>query len=150
MGFSAGDAVHVRALGSGVVREVRNADRYLVDIKGRAIVVSGDQLTPVEPVRRRRGGGRDAAVSARVPDDRTAVAAGRAIDLHGQTVLEAIDTLDGFLNEMLLDGQAFARIIHGRSGGRLKAAVQKRLREMPSVRGYRLDPDNPGVTIVSF
>lgn len=149
MGFSAGDAVHVRALGSGVVREVRNGDRYLVDIKGRAMVVFVDQLTPVEPVRRRRGG-REAAVTVRLPGDRTAAAAGRALDLHGKTVDEAIDALDGFLNQMLLDGQAFVRIIHGRSGGRIKVAVQKRLREMPSVRSYRLDPGNPGVTIVSF
>ena len=47
-------------------------------------------------------------------------------------------------------GLAEARVIHGRSGGRLKAAVHGRLKTMPSVRAFRLDPRNPGVTIVQL
>ena len=70
------------------------------------------------------------------------------IDLHGLTAAEAAEALDAFLNDALLAGLAEVRVIHGRSGGRLKAAVHQRLREISSVRTFRVDPANPGVTIV--
>jgi DNA mismatch repair protein MutS2 len=66
------------------------------------------------------------------------------------TTAEAIDALDAFLNDALLAGAGEARIIHGRSGGKLKAAVHARLRQLPSIRGFRMDPRNPGVTIVQL
>ncbi len=149
MAFVAGDAVHVRTLGTGVVREVRNGGRYLVDIKGRALVVGVDQLAPA-PTEKRRHVAAAAGVDPREPDDHTAVAAGRSLDLHGRSVHEALEAVDLFLNDLLLEGEAHARIIHGRSGGRLKAAVHTRLAQLPAVRRFRLDPANPGVTIVSF
>ena len=71
-----------------------------------------------------------------------------SLDLHGTTVDEGLDALGAFLNTALLDGNAEVRIIHGRSGGRLKAAVHARLKRMPSIRSFGLDPRNPGVTIV--
>ena len=49
----------------------------------------------------------------------------------------------------LLASASEVRVIHGRSGGRVKQAVHARLREL-SVRSVRLDPRNPGVTIVTF
>jgi dsDNA-specific endonuclease/ATPase MutS2 len=42
------------------------------------------------------------------------------------------------------------RFIHGRSGGRLRGALHGRLRQIAAVREFRLDPRNPGVTIVSL
>jgi dsDNA-specific endonuclease/ATPase MutS2 len=50
----------------------------------------------------------------------------------------------------MLADVAEAQIIHGRSGGRLKAAVHARLKRLASVRSYRVDPANPGVTIVTL
>ena len=41
-------------------------------------------------------------------------------------------------------------LIHGRSGGTLKATVHARLVRLPAVSRFRLDPRNPGVTIVEF
>jgi dsDNA-specific endonuclease/ATPase MutS2 len=40
--------------------------------------------------------------------------------------------------------------VHGRSGGRLRAALHRQLREVPAVRAFRLDPANAGVTIVEI
>ena len=42
------------------------------------------------------------------------------------------------------------RVIHGRSGGRLKAAVHGYLRGLTAVKSFRVDPRNEGVTIVTF
>ena len=149
MTFEPGDHVHVAALGKGVVREVRNGGRYLVELKGRSIVVAEAQLSAVSP--RKRHASSDALSSTTsVPDPVTRSYASTTLDLHGMTVEEAVAALDGFLNDALLAGHAEVRVIHGRSGGRLKAAIHARLRQLPVVRSSRLDPTNGGVTIVSL
>jgi DNA mismatch repair protein MutS2 len=149
--FSPGDPVHVAALGKGIVREVRNAGRYLVEIKGTSIVVAAAQLAPVEPRRSKRGAKRSVAAAQvdAATGDASAVAP-RSLDLHGKTVDEALDAMDAFLNDALLEGAARVRIVHGRSGGRIKAAVHARLKRNPSIRGFQLDPTNHGVTIVTL
>ena len=72
------------------------------------------------------------------------------VDLHGLTVEEALARAEDALNEALIEDCAELRVIHGRSGGRIRAALHRRLREIPSVRGFGLDPRNPGVTIVKL
>ena len=146
MAFAPGTRVHILHVGTGVVREVRNSGRYLVEIKGRTMVVDEAEMEDAGPARAARGKKERA-----VPDttaERSHAAA--SIDLHGKTVEEAIAALDSFLNDALLASVAEVRVIHGRSGGRLKAAVHKRLRALPPVRSFRVDPRNPGVTIVSL
>ena len=54
------------------------------------------------------------------------------------------------LSEALLADAEVLRLIHGRSGGRIRAALHRRLRELPGVRAFRLDPRNEGVTIVEL
>jgi DNA mismatch repair protein MutS2 len=153
--FSPGDRVHIVSLGTGVVREARNSGRYLIEIKGRTMVVAGSQLKAAEPERKSRGKKPDAGVKKQSDTDRASSGPPRAasrgsasLDLHGKTVEETIDALDVFLNDAFLDGRHEVRVIHGRGGGRLKAAVHKRLGQHASVRAFRLDPANPGVTIV--
>jgi DNA mismatch repair protein MutS2 len=147
MTFAPGDPVHVAALGKGIVREVRNAGRYLVELRGRSVVVAAGQLTPVESARTPRRATPSAADN-REPSAAEGTTSSPSLDLHGRTVDEAVDALGAFLNTALLDGHAEVRIIHGRSGGKLRAAVHVRLKGMPSIRGFRLDPRNAGVTIV--
>jgi dsDNA-specific endonuclease/ATPase MutS2 len=149
MTFAPGDEVHIAALGKGVVREVRNGGRYLVELKGRSIVAAEAQLTAVSP--RQRPGTRNAhAPQTSLPDSPTRSHASTSLDLHGMTVEEAVPALDAFLNDALLAGQAEVRVIHGRSGGRLKAAVHARLKQLHVVRAFRVDPENAGVTIVAL
>jgi DNA mismatch repair protein MutS2 len=142
--FSPGDTVHITALGTGILREVRNGGRCLVEIKGRAIVVAATQLQPSAAPKRAR------AVRQAPEPERRAPRPSRDLDLHGMTVEEAIHALLAFLNEALLAGSGEARIIHGRSGGTLKAAVHAQLRAIPSVRRFAVDPRNPGVTIAKL
>ncbi|MDQ3169257.1 MAG: Smr/MutS family protein [Acidobacteriota bacterium] len=144
MAFAPGDHVHVALFGPGVVREVRNGGRYLVDVKGNAMVVGEAQLKAADAPKRAR--------SARAPTAREAPGAPAAasIDLHGRTTVEAEAQVDEFLNDAMLAGLPEVRIIHGISGGRVKSAVHARLRRVPSVRGFRVDPANPGVTIVTL
>lgn len=149
MTFAPGDAVHIAALGTGTIREARNGGRYLVEVKGRSMIIDGARLTPVEP--HKRGGRiRQEPPSPEMTVSATRPHAAASIDLHGMTVAEALTALDVFLNEAILGGLAEVRVIHGRSGGRIRQAVHRRLKELPPVRAARVDASNPGVTIVSF
>lgn len=146
MAFLPGDAIHVKAIGKGVVREVRNGGRYLVEVSGRSIVTSEDQLTAHEIPKKKK-----TTASRRAADhDESPAGAPPSLDLHGLTVEEAIETVAAFLNDALLRGAAEARIIHGRSGGRLKASLHGQLKRIASIRNYALDPRNAGVTVVKF
>jgi DNA mismatch repair protein MutS2 len=143
--FAPGDRVHVPMLGTGVVREVRNGVRYVVEVKGRPVVLPEARLEAAPEQRRGRAPRSVAEVGA------TEVAPhSMSLDLHGLTAPEAVEALDAFLNQALLAGAAQARVIHGRSGGTLKAAVHARLKEWPGLRGFAVDASNPGVTIVRF
>jgi dsDNA-specific endonuclease/ATPase MutS2 len=141
--FVPGDRVHVFGLGTGVVREVRQPGRYVIEVKGRRMVVEGVQMERAEPEPPERAArvtpGLPASARAGVPS---------SLDLHGKTVEEATTALDAFLNDAILASLPEVRVIHGRSGGRVKAAVHRRLRELPPVRSFRIDAANPGVTIV--
>jgi DNA mismatch repair protein MutS2 len=144
--FVPGDRVHLPRLGTGIVRDVRNGDRYVVEIKGRTMVVERAQLEradPDPPRRRKEAPRYESSVSS--GDARTTT----SIDLHGKTVDEAVEAIDTFINDALLASHAEVRIIHGRSGGRIRDAVHKRLRALP-VKSFRLDPRNPGVTIATL
>src|SRR6185436_13255878 len=140
MPFAPGDLVHVASVGKGTVREARNSGSYLVEVQGRSIVTTEDRLTPQQMPR--KSGRRKTAVSAPAVDDSQPPAAPPSIDLHGHTVEEALEAIDRFLNAALLGGSHEARIIHGRSGGRIKAALHAHLRGIPSIRGFALDPRN--------
>ena len=150
MPFSPGDSVHVAALGKAIVREARKRGHYLVEVKGRTMIVAESQLSAV--VESKRGRRAPAARVLPPPDPHTAggTNASSSIDLHGMTTDEAVAALDEFLNEAILSSVAEVRVIHGRSGGRLKGAVHARLRQLPSIRAFRIDPANPGVTIVTL
>jgi len=149
MPFVPGDLVHVAALGKGIIREVRNAQRYLVDVKGRSLVTTEDQLTlreerPGKPARAR------IEPASRSTQEYRETAQPVSLDLHGHTVAEALDALSAFLNVALLAGSPEVQIIHGRSGGKIRAALHTQLKQLRSVRNFRIDPRNTGVTIVEL
>ena len=147
-------------LGKGVVRDVRNHGRVLVEVHGRALVFEASGIRPLnEEAKGKRGrntGSPLAAAEAAVPSARQLRAPGpsagpgriREVDLHGLTVDEAMARIDTLLDTCMRDDIAQLRVIHGRSGGRLKAALHRRLGGIPSVRAFALDASNPGVTNV--
>jgi len=138
-----GDAVQT-ALGKGVVREVRNNGRLLVAIEGRGVVFDSADVTPIDvtgPARKRARGGTPIAPGPS-PGPRLV----REIDLHGLTVDEALARAERAINDALLADASELRVIHGR----IRAALHRRLRDIPAVRSFRIDARNPGVTVVTF
>ena len=146
-----GDAVQT-PFGKGVVREVRNSGRLMVDVQGRAMVVRESEISVLDTGRKRSRARPTASAgkSEGTRPARMARSAAAEVDLHGLTVDEALDRAQHALNEALLADLGELRLIHGRSGGRIRAALHRRLRETSSVRRFRLDPRNEGVTIVSL
>jgi dsDNA-specific endonuclease/ATPase MutS2 len=146
-----GDRVQT-PLGKGVVREVRNHGRLVVEIGGRVVVLEpatvAPLITPKPPARRSNAPG------SREPAPRVVAgpvhSAGGGVDLHGLTVEEALVRAEQAVNDALLADLPVLRLIHGRSGGRIRQALHRRLRDIRAVRGFRIDPGNPGVTIVTL
>lgn len=149
--FAIGEAVHT-PLGKGIVRDVRNGGRLLVAVGARAVVMDAASVSPLPASPRRRAraaAGTEAAAQETTEQGRASVT-GATIDLHGLTVPEALARVEGAVNEALLAGHERLRLVHGRSGGRIRHAVHAQLRAWPSVRAFRLDPANPGVTLVDL
>jgi len=148
--FSAGDGVQT-PLGKGIVCEVRKNGRLLVEVQGRAVVIEEISVQPLDAIRPKRGR-KKSTERERPPDpprDHHRPARGE-VDLHGLTVEEALARAEEALNDAMLADLPELRLIHGKSGGRIKSALHQRLRRIVTVRGIRLDPRNPGVTIVAL
>src|SRR5712671_155030 len=113
-GASVGDTVQTPH-GKGVVREVRNNGRLLVEVKGRALIVTERDVTVADAGQRPRPE-RVAAQGRSKPSIKTSQrTASVEIDLHGLTVEEALERVQQALNDALLADLAELRLIHGRS-----------------------------------
>jgi dsDNA-specific endonuclease/ATPase MutS2 len=148
--FAVGQTVQT-PYGKGVVTQVRSRGHLLVDVRGHAWRLDDSQVSAPDNSSRPRS-----VPTERAENDRRSLrrrqsrSADLEVDLHGLTVVDALARADDALNRALLADASELRFIHGRSGGRIRAALHRRLREINGVRGFRLDPSNDGVTIVSL
>jgi DNA mismatch repair protein MutS2 len=121
----------------------------LVDVAGRSLTLDEHDLAAVPESGRRRTAKprspRTASMSAA-----SAAGTAREVDLHGLTVEEALARSERALNEALLADIGELRLIHGKSGGRIRDALHRWLSTMPVVPQFRLDPRNAGVTVVTL
>ena len=149
--FKTGELVQTR-MGKGVVREVRTNGRLVVDVNGRGVVLEEDAVAPLDsrkPSVRKSTPAPEPA--PRVSTRRVSGPPARTeVDLHSLTVEEALARTEQALNDALLADLPELRLIHGKGSGRIRAALHRRLREISTVRAFRLDPRNAGVTIVSL
>jgi DNA mismatch repair protein MutS2 len=143
--FAAGDAVQT-PLGKGIVREVQNRGKLLVQVQQRMLVVAASTVSLLTGHRPTPCAAAEVAAAPAASWSH----ASSEVDLHGLRVEEALVQIDDALDAAFRAGLAELRFVHGRSGGRLRGALHQRLRAIPTVRGFRVDPQNPGVTIVSL
>ena len=148
--FAAGDHVQT-PFGKGVVREARN-NRLSIEVNGRFLVL--EEGTVALLVTRKKSTNKQQTRNR--PDPAAPVTTSRTrrapaeVDLHGLTVEEALARAEQAVNDALLADLSEVRLIHGQSSGRIRVALHRRLREIATVRAFRLDPRNAGVTIVSL
>lgn len=75
------------------------------------------------------------------------------LDLRGMTVEEALQATDKYLDEALLAGLPWVRLIHGKGTGALRAAIKDYVKKHPRVKKYRWGEQNEGgmgVTVVEL
>lgn len=153
----AGAEVVVTALGKrGRIIEVASLGRYRVVVGGMTMWCREADLDSVSHAKKqaKRDLGRASAAAAgpRPPTAPTSadLHALGSLDLHGMTVAEALQAVSRRLDEAIRAGLDQMEIIHGISGGRLRAAVHGLLAGTSSVARFTPDPRNPGVTRVYF
>ena len=80
-------------------------------------------------------------------------AAPMEVDLRGMDAVEAICTLELYMDNAMRSGMKFVRIIHGKGTGVLRNAVHQELKKNKYVKSYRLGvygEGEDGVTIAEF
>lgn len=80
-----------------------------------------------------------------------AVALAMECDVRGQTAADALEIVDKYLDDAVLAGAPWVRIIHGKGTGVLRRAIAEALRRDPRVVRYRLgsaQEGGDGATIV--
>jgi DNA mismatch repair protein MutS2 len=73
-----------------------------------------------------------------------------SVKLLGMYGDEAIETVDKFLSDALVNGLSEVQIIHGTGGGVLAKRVTEYLREHPKIKSFYRMPGNLGATIVEL
>ena len=142
-----GTEVIVLTLGRkrGVITGATTNGRYQVQVGSLAMVCGVSDLELAEPVRKRRKTRPLREVAESLPERAAA-----RVDLHGLSVEEAMAAVLKAIDTAILEGADRLEVVHGKGTGRLKAAVQRELPRLPSVRSVKEDPLNAGVTWVFF
>jgi DNA mismatch repair protein MutS2 len=161
MRFAVGTDVFVATLQKrGRVVEATASGRYRVAVGALVAWCDEAQLSSVAQAKKKgrrerdgsrvsNGGATRARELTREPPERERRALA-SIDLHGLTVEEALRAVEKRLDEAIRAGVDRLEIVHGISGGRLRAAVRGYLAGIPSVRRFEPDARNAGVTWVYF
>lgn len=139
-----GATVYVASLQSDGTVAAVGAGGVEVQIGSVKVRVPREDLRAARQVAAAGGSRADGATGAAVVPAR--------LDLRGQTVDEAVPSLEKYLDSALLTGLARAVIVHGKGTGVLRKAVHETLSAHPEVR-FRLAPANEGgegATIVEF
>ena len=75
------------------------------------------------------------------------------INLLGNTVDEAINRLEKYLDDAMIAGLTSVRVVHGKGTGALRKGIHEYLRKLKFVKSYKLaefGEGDAGVTIVTF
>lgn len=73
-----------------------------------------------------------------------------SVKLLGMYADEAIDTVDKFLSDALVNGLSEVQIIHGTGGGVLSKLISDYLRRHPKIQKFYRMPGNLGITVVEL
>ena len=69
---------------------------------------------------------------------------GMELDLRGMRAEDALEKLDKYLDDAVLSGMPFVRIIHGKGTGRLRQVIREALRGSSSVSSYEEGGEKEG------
>lgn len=138
-------------------REVREGDTVKllsVGIQGTVLEADEDEVAVQTGAIRTRVPRADVALvrRAEVPKPKPSgislparpASPGVQIDLRGQTVDEALQQLERYLDEAAMAALPWVRIVHGKGTGKLRREVRRYLGNHPLVTSYEEAPQNEG------
>ncbi|MCD6217824.1 Smr/MutS family protein [bacterium] len=147
--FEKGQRVWVSVLNrEGVIDKIKKqGKRMLVVFDNKKMEIDSSQAVPVQNPEKKK---EKSKIQINIgPRKSTSL----CLDLHGERVEPALEKVEEFLHDAVLDNRAQVNIIHGIGTGTLRKAVRKFLVKHPLVKSFRDgDPSEGaiGVTIVEF
>jgi DNA mismatch repair protein MutS2 len=143
-----GTWVWVKKIGKeAMVLEVVRPDYYRVRVGAFSMECAGQDLKELPKTKLKKViTPRKEKPGYRNPDMRKKM----SIDLHGKTVDDAIRELDAAMSRALFEGYGSMEIVHGLGTGRVRAAVHAHIKKLGVAAHFKLDENNPGVTLVYF
>lgn len=141
--YSLGDTVRVTTLEqNGIIKRVLNNGRYEVAIGSFMTICVERDLT---------GTLKNTLPSTSKPTlhaYQKKAKVERTIDLHGLTAIDAESALETWLNNLILRDGKRGRIIHGLGTGVVQGVAHAVLSRYAAVRSFKINPSNPGETLV--
>ena len=127
----------------------------LVSLRGKdaTIIVDGLKMRVPLSQLKRRGDAPQIKVKPKPKQAKVSVeksGASVSVKLLGMYADEAIDTVDKFLSDALVNGLNEVQIIHGTGGGVLSKLVGEYLKNHPKIGKYYRMPGNLGITVVEL
>jgi DNA mismatch repair protein MutS2 len=127
----------------------------LVSLRGKdaTIVVDGLKMRVPLSQLKRRGDSPQLKVKPKPKQATVSVEKSGAtvsVKLLGMYADEAIDTVDKFLSDALVNGLNEVQIIHGTGGGVLSKLVSEYLKQHPKIEKFYRMPGNLGITVVEL
>jgi DNA mismatch repair protein MutS2 len=144
-----------RPLKEGDKVKYRSHKGELLSLRGKdaTIIVDGLKMrVPLSQLKRRGDTPKVKAVhkpkQAKVHVEKSGVSI--SVKLLGMYADEAIDTVDKFLSDALVNGLSEVQIIHGTGGGVLSKLVTEYLKKHPKIDKFYRMPGNLGITVVEL
>ena len=144
----AGDRVYLRGVGQPVEVLTPPDEAGLVEV----LMGSMRARLPVYQVDRLAGPGRELSRDTVIYSRRTKGQVSPELDLHGRRVEEALERVEGYLNDAVMAGLSSVRISHGVGTGALREAIREYLRGHALVKSAGPDEGMPtdGATVVEL
>lgn len=128
-----GDRVTLRTLGKDGVVNALSEDEAEIMVGNLRIRVELHDLDLVQGQATEKARPATPVEITRRP---TAASPGVELSLRGQTVDEALEALDHYLDSAYLAGLPYVRIVHGKGTGKLRDAVRRELKGHPHVERH--------------
>ena len=119
---------------SGIILDLKS-DNATIEVNGLKVKVKTKHLKPTQIVKQKP------VTNVKVNVEKKS---GLKCDLHGLRSEEAIEKLDKFLSDALLDGWDEVIVYHGIGTGKLAYAVKEYLKRHPKVKKFEDAPADMG------
>jgi DNA mismatch repair protein MutS2 len=127
----------------------------LLSIRGKEATIEVDGLKMRVPLKELKKSGEEPKAKAPQKPKKTTVSvektgASVSVKLLGMYADEALETVDRFLSDAMVNNLGEVQIIHGTGGGVLAKLITEYLKKHPKIKKFYRMPGNLGITIVEL